>query len=301
MDTYMTVTAYGENGKAAVQAAEDRVYELDALLNAESRDSEIYSLNENGTATLSDDTASVLKSALYCCELTDGAFNPAMHPVMRLWGFTSGKYNVPSNESIKEALKLTKPSKISLKENKATINLKGTEIDLGGIAKGYTSSEIMQIFKYNKVKSGIVNLGGNVQTVGLKPDGSDWSVAIDNPDSDGSYLGVLKTHDKAVITSGGYERNFKKNGMTYHHIIDPTTGYPAENGLVSATVVAEDGALADALSTALFVMGEKKSENFWRNNKENFDFILYTEQRKIIASDGIKDSFKTELEMKVIS
>lgn len=300
MDTYMTVTAYGENGSDAVEEAEKRVYELDSLLNAENKESEIYLLNERGTATLSDDTASVLQSALDYCKLTDGAFNPAMHPIMRLWGFTSGKYNVPTEESIKATLKLTKANEVSLKENKAKFNLNGLEVDLGGIAKGYTSSQIMRIFKDSGVTSGMVNLGGNVQTFGLKPDGSEWNVAIEHPDSE-DYLGILKTHDKAVITSGGYERNFEKNGRTYHHIIDPTTGYPAESGLVSVTVVAENGTLADALSTSLFVMGERKAEEFWRNNRDDFDIILYADDDRVIVSEGIKDSFTTELKTEVIS
>lgn len=301
MDTYMTVTAYGEDGKAAVKAAKKRVKELDSLLNAESEDSEVYKLNKSGEATLSNDTASVLKSALAYFELTDGAFNPAMHPIMRLWGFTTDNFKVPTVESVKETLKLAKPDKISLKENKAKFNLDGLEVDLGGIAKGYTSSQLIKIFKDSGVSSGLVNLGGNVQTLGLKPDGSEWNVAINHPYVDGDYLGILKTHDKAVITSGGYERNFIENGRVYHHIIDPSTGCPAESGLASVTVVAEDGTLADALSTSLFVMGEEKAKEFWRDNRDDFDVILYTDDNEVIVSEGLKDSFSTELQVEVIS
>ena len=301
MDTYMTVTAYGENGKAAVKEAKKRVKKLDSLLNAESEDSEIYKLNESGTATLSDDTASVLQSALDYCKLTDGAFNPAMHPIMRLWGFTTDEFKVPTEESIKKTLKLAKPDKISLKENKATFKLNGLEVDLGGIAKGYTSSQLIKIFKDSGVTSGLINLGGNVQTLGLKPDGSEWNVAINHPYSESGYLGILKTHDKAVITSGDYERNFIENGRVYHHIIDPSTGYPAENGLASVTIVAEDGTLADALSTSLFVMGAEKAKEFWHDNRDDFDVILYTDDNEVIVSEGLKGSFSTELQTEVIS
>ena len=301
MDTYMTVTAYGKNGKAAVKAAKKKVKKLDSLLNAESKDSEIYSLNESGEAILSDDTASVLKSALDYFEFTGGAFNPAIHPIMRLWGFTTDNFNVPTEESIKKTLKLTKADEISLKENKVKFNLDGLEVDLGGIAKGYTSSQLIKIFKDSGVKSGLINLGGNVQTLGLKPDGSEWNVAINHPYLSGEYLGFLKTHDKAVITSGGYERNFVANSRVYHHIIDPSTGYPAESGLASVTIVAEDGTLADALSTSLFVMGEEKATQFWRDNRNGFDVILYTDDNEVIISEGLKDSFSTELQTEVIS
>lgn len=300
MDTYMTVTAYGENGEKAVSAAEKKVKELDKKLNAEDKESEIYSLNKNGNAALSEDAACVLDSALQYWKATEGAFNPAMRPLMSLWGFTSGNYNVPLKAEINQKLALAKPEKISVNGNKAELKLDGLEVDLGGIAKGYTSSQIMKIFKESGVKSGIANLGGNVQTLGLKPDGSEWNVAIEHPDSEESYLGVLKTHDRAVITSGGYERNFEKDGKTYHHIIEPSTGYPAESGLTSVTIVAEDGTLADALSTSLFVMGAKKAEKFWRESGKDFDVILYTDDNNIIISQGIADSFSTEIKTKII-
>ena len=116
----------------------------------------------------------------------------------------------------------------------------------------------MDIFKENGITSGLVNLGGNVQALGTKTDGSNWRVAVQSPDDTEDYLGVLSIRDKAVITSGGYERYFEQDGVTYHHIIDPKTGYPAENGLVSVTIVSSDGTLADGLSTLLFIMGRRK-------------------------------------------
>ena len=145
-----------------------------------------------------------------------------------------------------------------------------------------------------------MNLGGNVQTLGKKPDGSDFTVAIESPEKDGGYLGMLKTSDKAVITSGGYERFFEKNGKTYHHIMNPETGYPAESGLASVTIVSKDGTLADALSTLLYVMGEKKAVEFWNQSSEDFDIILFTKDNKLIVSGGIADSFTSEYNIEVI-
>ena len=175
------------------------------------------------------------------------------------------------------------------------------KIDFGGIAKGYTSSRIMQIYKKCGVTSGLVSLGGNVQLLGAKPDGSAWKVAVESPDEDGNYLGILQAKDKAVITSGGYERYFEKNGKKYHHIIDPATGYPAENGLVSVTIVSSDGTLADGLSTSLFIMGEEKAAEFWKAHSNEFEAIFATDDGTIYVTEGLKDSFTTDLDMKVIT
>ena len=175
------------------------------------------------------------------------------------------------------------------------------KIDLGGIAKGYTSSRIMDIFKENGITSGLVNLGGNVQALGTKTDGSNWRVAVQSPDDTEDYLGVLSIQDKAVITSGGYERYFEQDGVTYHHIIDPKTGYPAKNGLVSVTIVSSDGTLADGLSTSLFIMGEEKAAEFWKAHSNEFEAIFVTDDGTIYVTEGLKDSFTTDLDMKVIT
>ena len=156
----------------------------------------------------------------------------------------------------------------------------------GGVAKGVTS--------------GLVNLGGNAQVLGTKPDGSLWRVAVQSPDSEDEYLGVLETKDKAIITSGGYERYFEKDGVTYHHIIDPSTGYPADNGLISVTIVSADGTLADGLSTSLFVMGKDKATDYWKAHSDEFDMILLTDDEKLYVSEGIKDSFTSDREFEIV-
>jgi thiamine biosynthesis lipoprotein len=176
----------------------------------------------------------------------------------------------------------------------------GMEIDFGGIAKGYTSSEIMDIFKECGIESGLVSLGGNVQTLGYKTDGSQWRVAVQNPDETEDYLGVLETHDKAVITSGGYERYFEEDGKTYHHIIDTETGFPAQNGLTSVTIVSSDGMLADGLSTSLFVMGLEKASEFWKEHSDEFDAILLTEDGELYVTEGISDEFTSDLTINLI-
>ena len=287
MDTYMTVTAYGEKAQDAVDAAEAEIERLDTLLSTGNADSEIVKLNEQKSATLSE----------------DGAFDIAIYPVMEAWGFPTQNFRVPSADELTGLLKHVDAAKISYDKDTREISFEDDQmkIDLGGIAKGYTSSRIMDIFKENGITSGLVNLGGNVQALGTKTDGSNWRVAVQSPDDTEDYLGVLSIRDKAVITSGGYERYFEQDGVTYHHIIDPKTGYPAENGLVSVTIVSSDGTLADGLSTSLFIMGEEKAAEFWKAHSNEFEAIFATDDGTIYVTEGLKDSFTTDLNMKVIT
>ena len=302
MDTYMTVKAYGSNGDAAVDAAVDEINRLDALLSTGKKDSEIGQINANNGGQLSEDGAILMERSLELYKSTNGAFDVAIYPVMKAWGFTDGNYQVPDADTLKATLELVDPSLIDYDKETSTVSFKkdGVQIDLGGIAKGYTSSRIMDIYKEKGVTSGLVNLGGNAQVFGTKPDGSLWRVAVQSPDSEDEYLGVLETKDKAIITSGGYERYFEKDGVTYHHIIDPSTGYPADNGLISVTIVSADGTLADGLSTSLFVMGKDKATNYWKAHSDEFDMILLTDDEKLYVSEGIKDSFTSDREFEIV-
>lgn len=302
MDTYMTVKAYGSNGDAAVDAAVDEINRLDALLSTGKKDSEIGQINANNGGQLSEDGAVLMERSLELYKSTNGAFDVAIYPVMKVWGFTDGNYQVPDADTLKATLELVDPSLIDYDKETSTVSFKkdGVQIDLGGIAKGYTSSRIMDIYKEKGVTSGLVNLGGNAQVFGTKPDGSLWRVAVQSPDSEDEYLGVLETKDKAIITSGGYERYFEKDGVTYHHIIDPSTGYPADNGLISVTIVSADGTLADGLSTSLFVMGKDKATDYWKAHSDEFDMILLTDDEKLYVSEGIKDSFTSDREFEIV-
>lgn len=302
MDTYMTVKAYGSNGDAAVDAAVDEINRLDALLSTGKKDSEIGQINANNGGQLSEDGAVLMERSLELYKSTNGAFDVAIYPVMKAWGFTDGNYQVPDADTLKATLELVDPSLIDYDKETSTVSFKkdGVQIDFGGIAKGYTSSRIMDIYKEKGVTSGLVNLGGNAQVFGTKPDGSLWRVAVQSPDSEDEYLGVLETKDKAIITSGGYERYFEKDGVTYHHIIDPSTGYPADNGLISVTIVSADGTLADGLSTSLFVMGKDKATDYWKAHSDEFDMILLTDDEKLYVSEGIKDSFTSDREFEIV-
>ena len=303
MDTYMTLTAYGENAKEAVEAGIAEIQRLDALLSTGDANSEVAQINQNGGGTLSEDTDYLVKRALAIYQSTQGAFDISIYPVMQLWGFTTGDFAVPSKEDLAAKLALVNAGRISLTEDNGVSSItlpEGMEIDLGGIAKGYTSGRVMEVMKRYGIESAVINLGGNAHVLGSKPDGSAWKVGIQDPNDTNGYLGGVSVRDKAIITSGGYERYFEKDGVTYHHIIDPSTGYPAENGLISVTIVSADGTLADGLSTSLFVMGKDKAVDYWRTYSDEFDMILLTDDEQLYVSEGIKDSFTSDRDVNIV-
>lgn len=302
MDTYMSVTAYGERAEEAVNAAVDEIKRLDALLSVGDENSLIYRLNHGESVTVSEDITFLTEKSKWIYDRTEGAYDITIYPLMQLWGFTGSHQTVPTEEDVSQTLLLCGFDKLNSKDGIPQPE-NGQGIDFGGIAKGYTSQRIMDIFGEYKVVSGVVSLGGNVQCYGTKTDGSWWRCGITDPDhpQDSSYLsGVVRVKDKAVITSGSYERFFEENGKTYHHIMDPQTGYPAESGLKSVTIISEDGTLADGLSTACFVMGKERSVSFWREHSQLFDMILITEHNDIFITAGIKDYFTSDEPCKII-
>lgn len=295
MDTYMTVTAYGDNAQKGVTDAIAEIQRLDNLLSIGKEDSEISKLNKSGCAALSDDTAVMVTKALDLYKSTGGAFDITVLPLMELWGFTTQEYYVPTEDEIQSTLQRVGADKLTWDESTKTLTLGDKqEIDLGGIAKGFTSSRIMEIFKKDGVTCGMVSLGGNVHLLGTKQDGSAWRVGIQDPNNTDDMLGVLEANDCAVITSGAYERNFEKDGVTYHHIIDPATGKPSNSGLTSVTIVSKDGTLADGLSTSLFVMGKDKAIAYWKQHADEFDTILVDKDRNVYITEGIAGNFSPD-------
>ncbi len=300
MDTVMSFEAHGRHAEEAVEEAVKEVQRLESLFSTEIETSEIFALNKNGQGDVSEDTLAVIKEALRIHEETGGLFDLSVYPLMKLWGFAGRDYHVPPQEEIDALLPEVDASKIAVEGNHVVLG-EGRQIDLGGIAKGYASGRIMEIFKEYGIKSGLVSLGGNVQAAGAKADGSKWRIGIRDPEGEqGEIIGVLQMEDKAVITSGGYERYFEEDGKKYIHILDPRTGYPAGGDLSSVTVVSEDGMLADALSTSLYLMGFEKAKAYWEEHREEFDMILITEDREIFVTDGIGKDFSTEEKLEVL-
>lgn len=281
MDTFMTMKAYGENREKALSAASALILSLEEKLSVTSKDSEIWKINHagGGITEISQETADIISFALDTAEKTGGALEPTIYPVLREWGFTTGDYKIPSAEMLAELLKKTGYKKVNLTGNMISIPIE-MNIDLGAAAKGYTGDAVTQIFRDNGVTSAVISLGGNVQTLGSKPDGSDWKVSVRDPFDENSQMCVLSVSGKAIVTSGDYERFFiGEDGNKYCHIIDPSDGYPADSGLVSVTVIGESGIQCDCLSTALFVMGKDRAYEYWKE-KGDFEMIL-------VGTDGV--------------
>lgn len=288
MDTVMTLRLYEGGDEALLAGAEARVRELEGLLSVTSGDSEIYALNRDGAAELSSETGSLLRGALALCARTEGALDLSTYPVLRSWGFTTGEYAVPDGETIAALLPLVDYTKVKLSGNAASLP-DGMEIDLGSVAKGYTGAALAALLREGGVTSALLDLGGNIQAVGAKPDGSPWRVGIRNPAGEGN-IGVVEVDNQAVITSGGYERYFEEDGVRYWHILDPKTGAPARSGLASVTVVGDDGLMCDGLSTALFVMGREKAVEHWRRHRD-FEAVLVSEDGSVTITAGLEGRF----------
>ena len=288
MDTAMTLTAYGDHAGEALEAAKSEIERLDALFSISSESGDIYALNRDHAATLHGDTQTLLERALEVSDSTNGIFDCTIEPVMDAWGFTTQNYRVPSADELQQLL--TRVDYKQVRQNGSDVSIPvDVQVDLGGIAKGYTSDRIMQVLADNGVTSGIVSLGGNVQALGLKSDGSRWRVAVQDPENSEENFAVIEIEDEAVITSGGYQRYFEEDGTTYHHIIDPRTGTPADSGVISSTIISHDGTLADGLSTSLFIMGVDDALDYWRAHSDEFDAILMDENGTVYVTDGIAD------------
>lgn len=273
MDTVMELSIYGDEKLLA--GAEKIISDAENRLSATRQDSEIYKLNTNGQGEVSENTFALLERSLELCRLTDGALDISVYPVAKAWGFTTGEHRVPNVDELNTLLKSVDYSKIVLGDNNTVLLGDNMQIDLGSTAKGWLGDAVLDYFRSNGVESALINLGGNVQALGAKPDGNPWQVAVKDPSGEG-YAGVVEITGEAVITSGGYERYFEQDGVRYHHIIDPSTGCPADSGLLSVTVIGESGVCCDALSTALFVMGLDKATDFIKRNS-GFDVIFITD------------------------
>lgn len=311
MGTYITLSAAGGGAREALADAEEKIIELEKRLSVTDEDSEISRVNRGGGAPvpISRETAAVLRFAVDAAERTEGAFDPTVYPLVEAWGFTSHEYRIPSIEEIERLLKKTGYAKITLDAETATLP-DGVQVDLGGVAKGYAGDAAAALLKRRGVNSAVLNIGGNVQTVGKRHGGGKWRIGVRDPNDEHRLIGIIETEDKAVVTSGGYERRFLgEDGVVYHHILDPRTGRPAESGLASVTIVAESGAYADALSTALFVMGVEKAEAYWRRRGHGvdgwpdtagdpfaapFDALLVTRDGDLFITEGISGDFSAD-------
>lgn len=292
MDTAMTVTVCGDNCETLAANACAMINQLAAKWSVTDENSEIYRANnsESFPAEISDETVQLIEYALQIGEQTGGAFDITLYPVLCEWGFTTGEYKIPDEQRLQQLLEKTGSGRVAADGGRLTLT-GGAQIDLGGIAKGYTGDILCAYLKENGVESALLSLGGNIHAVGAKSDGSAWRVGIKNPDG-GENIAVLQLCDKAAVTSGGYERYFiGEDGVRYCHILDPKTGKPADSGLASVTIVGAQGWLCDALSTAVYVMGADAAAALWRE-RGDFDMVLLTDSSELLITAGLRGSIE---------
>lgn len=301
MDTAVTLSAYGENSKEAVEESFKRLDEIDKMADANLDTSDVYKINSSsgkGYVKVHPEILKMVKTSIEYSKLSNGAFDITTGPIISLWGIGTDNERVPSDEEIKAKLPLVGYKKININENESSIMLKyeGMAIDLGGVAKGFASDEVLKIYKKYNVENGLINLGtSSIYALGKNKDNKEWSVGIKHPRSDDSngYLGVVRISNESLSTSGDYERYFIKDNKRYHHIMDTKTGYPVDNGVMSDTIVIngdvdDNGMLADILTTTVFALGPEKGIELI-NSLPKVSGEITTSDFKIYTSQDFKD------------
>ncbi|OQB24476.1 MAG: Thiamine biosynthesis lipoprotein ApbE precursor [Firmicutes bacterium ADurb.Bin182] len=296
MNTGISYRVYGENSEQALSYAKSELSRLESMLSRFIQNSEISRINMlagSGRVKINCETLEILSFALQLSEISQGLFDITVAPLMDLWDYKHSN-RVPDNSKIRNAQEKVGFRDLVLDTVNITACLRkpGQSIDLGGIGKGYASDRCIKVLQDHGVTSAAVNIGGNVSTLGNKPDGSEWSVGIRHPRHAGALIGAVKVTGKAVVTSGDYERYFiDRKGKRRHHILDPTTGYPAESGLISVTVIADSAMTADALSTLIFVAGMEKGLRYLGCFPDT-QAVLVDKRQRVFITRELKDRYK---------
>jgi len=296
LGTLNQLKVYGRNAEKSIEEAIDKLNEIDIKMSVFKENSEISKLNRYSgkkPQIVSRDTYRVIEKAIKYCSLSKGAFDITIRPIVALWGIGKESAHIPEIKEIKEKLKLVNYKNIVLDENSNSVFLKNEkqEIDVGGIAKGYAADEVKNILTKNKIKSALINLGGNIVVLGKKVDGTPWNVGIQDPFRPrGEFVLTLSLINKSVVTSGNYERYFEQQGKKFQHIMDPSTGYPSESEILSATIISDYSIDGDGLSTGVYIMGIHKAVKLIEETK-GVEAIFITKSKEIYVTSGMKDNF----------
>ena len=294
MNTFVEINFWGENSQLAYDETVAMLNSTEDLLSLHREDSEISKINANAgiaPVKVSDETFSLIKTSIAVADFTDGLFDITIAPLTLLWSVTDENPVVPSNDDITIAMSLVNYKDIQLNEAEQTVFLKNPamKMDLGGIVKGQVAEKTRVIAQKHNVQ-GFVSVGGNMMVYGKKTNNQEYKIGVRDPAGEASdYIGTVEMDGLTMSTTGGYERFFIKDGISYHHIIDPFSGFPSDSDLLSVTVLSENGMLADALSTAIFMGGTAKLDNFL--NQEDFQIIAVTNQNKVYLSDSLEGHF----------
>lgn len=296
LGTLNGLKVYGKNAEKAISESIEKLREIDNKMSVFKDQSEISKINKhagNQPQVVSEDTYYVIQKAIKYCSLSKGAFDITIRPIVELWGIGKKGARMPSSNEIKEKLKVVNYKDIVLVKNTRSIFLKkkNQEIDVGGIAKGFAADEVKNVLMKNGIKSALINLGGNILALGKKEDGTPWGVGIQNPfKKRGEFALSINVINKAVVTSGNYERYFEVDGKRFHHIIDPITGFPSESDIVSATIISDYSIDGDGLSTGVYIMGIHKAINLIEEI-EGVDAIFITKNKEVYITSGMREKF----------
>ena len=300
LGTLNEITVFGPFRGRVLNRAVRRVLEIDDHMSAFKPGSDLSLLSRNAgiqPAALHRETFRLLQAAQEFSEQSQGAFDVTVRPLVELWGIHKKPDFIPTAQEIRRASELTGFRSLILEPGhfSAFLQKPGQSADLGGIAKGYAADEVRRILTEGGVEAALINLGGNIVTLGDGPDGGGWSIGVQNPVSvRGESLGTLTLGEAAVVTSGSNERFFMRGGVRYHHILDPRTGAPAQSGLLSVTVVGGRSSAADALSTAAFVLGLEAGVRLLR--KYGYDAVFVTGGRGVFLTEGLLGRFRRTAE-----
>jgi len=299
MGTVIANKVFGEQAEEALQAALKEIGRLEGILSRFARGSEISRINRAAgirCEKVGRETYDVLSQAIYFSECCHGCFDVTIGPLVCLWADARKSSEPPDEADIERLLPLVDHNSLVMNPDRVTVGLKRADqsIDLGGVGKGYAADKVLDVFRSFGISSAFTNFGGNVAAMGAKPDGSPWHIGIRHPRKENSLIGAISVVDRSVVTSGDYQRYFiGKDGKRYHHILAPNTGYPAESGLISATVVAGSSAAADALSTAIFVAGMQQGVGFL-GAFPGAEAIFVGHDLSVYATKGLQGSFQAD-------
>ncbi|SFR63443.1 FAD:protein FMN transferase [Anaeromicropila populeti] len=293
-NTFVTITLYDTTDTSLLEQCFSLCREYENKFSRTLESSELWNLNHSTLyqTTLSDDLESLLEKGMYYSQLSDGSFDITIGAVSQLWDFTAESPVLPEEKEIQAHLPFVNYKTISIENHQLIKENTNTVIDLGAIAKGYIADKLKQFLLENGVKSGMINLGGNILCIGEKPDGEPFKIGIQKPFEDrNETICAVEISDLSVVSSGIYERYFKANGVLYHHILNPLTGYPVENNLISVTIISKNSVDGDALSTLCFSKGLKNGLELINSLSDTYA-VFITDDYELHFSEGFEDHFK---------
>jgi FAD:protein FMN transferase len=298
LGTSCTITIYSGYSEAALDASFARIAQIEERMTVNRDDSEVLRVNRAAgkrAVTVSADTFAVISRGLEISRMGNGAFDITVGPLVKLWGIGTAAARVPSVDEIRRALALVSWREVTLSPSDSSVMLRrsGMALDLGAIAKGYAADEVVRILREHGVRSALVNLGGNVLTLGAKPDRTPWKIGVQNPEEPrGTHIGIVDVGETAVVTSGTYERFFEKAGRRYHHILDTATGAPVDNGLAAVMIVTPSSTTADGWSTLVFALGLERGRALVEATGGEIEALFVTTSRDVHVTPGLRKRFR---------